>query len=172
MARTWGVRPPLPPGGRDRVLRKEARHIAGQMAPHVTATDDELAAIEVALCTMDFSPHTLHVSRRGGLVRGMPRKLPRKVQATLRAFMKRNHAAVQEQHRAHRAAQGQAGIEVVGELPEPFSRSGRAKGATSRDDDMSWLGLPDPPPKPRVNLPLPTEKELVDLPVPTRKPKR
>jgi hypothetical protein len=161
----------LPPGGRDRVLRKHARRMARQIAPRVTATDDELAAIETALCTTPFGVYTLRVSRGAGLVYGMPSELPKRVQETLRRFMKRNHAAwLASRKKRPVVGSGLPGDpSIVGELPEPFSRPARARGATSRDNDMAWLDLPLPPPKPRINLPLPEERKLIELPDPPRR---
>lgn len=172
----WTTAAPLPTGGRDGVLRKQARLIARQMAQFVTVTDDELAAIETALCRTGFSADRLRVARSGKSVHGMPKKLPRRVQATLRALVLRNRETVMAKHRRRSGPSVGSGLpgdpRVIGELPEPFSRPGRARGATSRDNDMAWLGLPDPPTKPRITLPTPAEREQIELPTPSRKPPR
>lgn len=165
---------PLPTGGRDKLLRKYARLLARQMAPHVTATSDELAAIELAFCTVDgFDKYRLRVSHGSALVMGIPKTLPRKVQGILRTFVKRNDEARLAALRAALPRRVKPKVPIVGTLPEPFSRPGRARGATSRDNDRGWLDLPAPPPKPRISLPSPEpERELSDLPEPFSRPGR
>jgi hypothetical protein len=143
----------------------------------VTATEEELQALETALglpLWPAFDAHTLRVIGPTGRVRGMPEELPRRVQATLRAFVLRNHTAAIEARRrltagARERRRQAARPIIVGDLPGPFSRPGWARGAGSRDNDMAWIGLPLPPPKPRIELPMPPERELIDLPMPKRR---
>lgn len=163
-------------GGRRPLVRRMAWRLAADRFRNATPTEWELVALEAAV-RAGAGRIGGYTGDLGPLMRGQPhwrtqRSLSAEDRRVLNQLDRRNRTgtpppATQPTPRkaspAKPRAQYGSGLpgdpSVIGQLPEPFFRSGRARGAGSRGRSHGWIVLPDPEEdKPLIDLPLPDER--------------